>query len=76
MAQGNDSTIQADSFGRNSASGDWLRMAKAFEEEYERAMGGAADDGLRPVSIDGSVDVRPGAFHGYDGPYPKVEVGP
>lgn len=76
MAQQNESTIQVDTFRGNTASGDWLRMAKEFEAEYERAMGGAADDGLRPVSLTGSIDVRPDPFHGYKGPYPYMpEVG-
>lgn len=72
LAQSNESSIQADTFRGPTAAGDWLRMAKAFEDEYARSMGGSADDGLRPVSVEMQVDVRPDPFHGYKGPHPAV----
>lgn len=72
MAQSNDSTISVDTFGRNTAASDWLRMAKDFESEYERAMGASADDGVPPVSATMQIEVRPDPFHPYKGPYPTV----
>lgn len=62
FAQGADGTINVDTFSRNSAAGDWTRLAKDLESEYEKAIGTSSEAAVRAASTE--VQLLPPQSHG------------
>lgn len=71
MAQSNDNSINVDTFGRNTAAGDWLRMAKDFEAQYSEALGLSKTSEVKAACVE--FQALPNEGHNYGRLHPYAE---